>query len=1195
MAALGATVGGTFGLVNPDDPATWAVPDTSVTSVTAVVGPTTDLFSVDLQFTIQGLDCAAARATGDEPVLMFLDQTTGIDGLTGNPLTQHIDPDDPTSALVEMGSRGGDAGQTLRPCDDGVVNPDGTMTVTTDHQHALQMFTPPGKPQRNLPMYPNEEIDVRAAVVWEGGQLPGTDQVWHPVVMPTVPLWLGVGDGYTSAVRQASAQCPWYQSTTNAAISGSSCVGFNTKPASWIQSAVDGVNAKLGVAADWRVVPDVIATETTTAAALASDSNPQILAMHTKLADHGAHDAQRIPADGTDPVTYHQPGSWNWIGVSAGLRDSGIIDSLLSDTLPTELKVTAAQSTTAFSTDPRNVRGWYRSHALTAEGQTPTAGAMNPWSPAVATGTAYKQQDCPRIENVPSLLVSNPATGTLTARGQAIRDGVENVYSEAKAVAASTGSTVNIVELQYPYFSELAAQTVGGYTTPCQAIVKSAVDALDTAASLSAHADVVQVDLRTTLGTYPTGTVTAANNPATRTEDAIQLRKPYGFPYLSDGGSGNVGQAVVNALYPRRPEVVYSYDHDPVGAGAYGPDAWFNSTVTVHWMGSDPDSNRTWSFPDTVIAKGAAGAEGKVTLDAPIACKTATLCSDPYQVDVFTDFTAPQAHVAVTDPTSHQPVDGVVIGGTTWYGQKVNLDWVVDADVNPTDPNGAVSDVDPTVAVPPTVTVNEGANQTFWNGLSPQPAQATTLCDQALNCRLLPATVSVDLTAPTLSLAPSASVLVHENADGSSNVLYNPTLVPDLKLTWTASDGAGSGVVAQPDVITVDNATGTKTYTRPPVCDRVGHCTDVPPVTVEASLTAAAVPTITGQAGGSTVNGWYHADVPVTWTVNALPGAALDAPSLITAEGASSSVTGTVTDAGGTATDVVTVKLDKTKPQVTGITGVIPGTVYTKANAPVAGELGCTASDSLSGVASCSATLVGAPVPLSTSPYDVPAARYTVRAVATDVAGNVSAEQTFTYVVQGIDLAGSGRMTGSATLRSLTYGTVTASFTLRCDGSPNQLTVKWKGNKSFTLDRIVTTGDPSSSTGYASWCWASGSNTKPHAPLDSLRMVGEGHLKDGTPATIDFSLLDRSDARGKILDLARFTVRTKTSDVLQMTTEGLITDGNVQAHAATGIGTNDNGRPNGWNGHTDHPASVASSASTRDSKYRQAKAKGSHR
>ena len=81
----------------------------------------------------------------------------------------------------------------------------------------------------------------------------------------------------------------------------------------------------------------------------------------------------------------------------------------------------------------------------------------------------------------------------------------------------------------------------------------------------------------------------------------------------------------------------------------------------------------------------------------------------------------------------------------------------------------------------------------------------------------------------------------------------------------------------------------------------------VPKVKVEASLTAAQAPTITGAPTTQPNSaGWYNTDVPVAWTVDALPGAALSTPGVITTEGATSSVLGSVTDPGGTATSTVT-------------------------------------------------------------------------------------------------------------------------------------------------------------------------------------------------------------------------------------------------------------------------------------------------
>ena len=143
-------------------------------------------------------------------------------------------------------------------------------------------------------------------------------------------------------------------------------------------------------------------------------------------------------------------------------------------------------------------------------------------------------------------------------------------------------------------------------------------------------------------------------------------------------------------------------------------------------------------------------------------------------------------------------------------------------------------------------------------------------------------------------------------------------------------------------------------------------------------------PTITSAVTSGTQgsNGWYTGPVTVTSTCgdNLSGVATCPSPAVLYANGANTA-TGTVTDkAGNTATAVVDgIRIDQEKPTLTTAGVNVAGATYTLGAVPAAT---CTATDSVSGLASCAVKVTGG--------NSNGTGTFTWTATATDKAGNTT-------------------------------------------------------------------------------------------------------------------------------------------------------------------------------------------------------------
>ncbi len=199
----------------------------------------------------------------------------------------------------------------------------------------------------------------------------------------------------------------------------------------------------------------------------------------------------------------------------------------------------------------------------------------------------------------------------------------------------------------------------------------------------------------------------------------------------------------------------------------------------------------------------------------------------------------------------------------------------------------------------------------------------------------------------------------------------------DVTVTFTAKDddkGSGVASVSAPVKVTAETSGQVVTGTAKDTAGNVGTDT----VTVKLDKTA---PAISGAitAGTKTASGWYSGPVTVTFTCSdALSGVATCPDPVILSANGANTANGTATDkAGNTATVSVSgINIDQEKPTLTTADVNVQGGTFTLGTAPAAT---CTATDSFSGVASCSVKVTG---------------------------GNANGVGTFTYTATAVDKVG---------------------------------------------------------------------------------------------------------------------------------------------------------------------------------------------
>lgn len=477
---------------------------------------------------------------------------------------------------------------------------------------------------------------------------------------------------------------------------------------------------------------------------------------------------------------------------------------------------------------------------------------------------------------------------------------------------------------------------------------------------------------------------------------------------------------------------------DPNGAG------WYNGDVTVKWVGDDALSQID---PATQPADSKITGEGSKLGAGPVTIKDkAGNTSDAASVsEIKIDRTAPVIGGA---PTSKP-------NGAGWYKDSVTVDWSC------TDPKLADGTDGSAVAVCPTSKVikGDGANQSVTSdpatdlagnvaagktigGINIDGTAPSTTSNNkctATNGYCTGSTADVVLTATDQANLSGVKEIHYSVDGGTEQVIAGATTTVSVPLTgsgagtvkYWAVDNAGNVETSNNVSLKWDNIAPTVTHTLSPAANAAGWNTAdttvtfsakdddkgsgvdtssvTAPVTISQETAGQAVtgtakdtagnvgtdsvtvkldktkPTITGAitSGKTGNNGWYTGPVTVTFTCDdALSGVATcPDPMVLTVNGDNNIASGTATDkAGNTATATLSgIKIDQEKPTLTTAGVNVQGGTFTLGSVPAAT---CTATDSFSGVASCTVTVSGG------NASGVGTWNYT--ATATDKAGNTS-------------------------------------------------------------------------------------------------------------------------------------------------------------------------------------------------------------
>jgi len=470
-----------------------------------------------------------------------------------------------------------------------------------------------------------------------------------------------------------------------------------------------------------------------------------------------------------------------------------------------------------------------------------------------------------------------------------------------------------------------------------------------------------------------------------------------------------------------------------VGVPADGNGAgWHQGDVTVTWVGDDALSGiepATQPAPSTITGEGSNLGAGPVTIK-----DTAGNTSDPASVSgIKIDRTAPVvAGAATTSPNA-----------AGWYRNEVVVDFRCTDALSgvaycPTSKllksDGADQSVtsDPAKDVAGNVSAGKTVGGINIDGAAPTTSANNTCTPENGYCKgdtadvVLTATdqaglsgvkeirYSIDGGAEQVAASSSTTVQVPLSGSGAGTIKYwavdnagnaetanaialkwdniaptvSHSLSPapnaddwnnsDVTVTFTAKDddkGSGVAGVTGPVTVSTETAGQVVTGTAKDTAGNVG--TDS--VTVKLDKTRPTISGAVTSGGTKTASGWYAGPVTVTFTCtdNLSRVATCPDPVVLSANGANTA-TGTATDkAGNTATATVSgIQIDQEKPTLTTADVNVQGQTYTLGAVPAAT---CTATDSFSGVASCSVKVAG---------------------------GNASGVGTFAWTATAIDKAG---------------------------------------------------------------------------------------------------------------------------------------------------------------------------------------------
>jgi hypothetical protein len=370
--------------------------------------------------------------------------------------------------------------------------------------------------------------------------------------------------------------------------------------------------------------------------------------------------------------------------------------------------------------------------------------------------------------------------------------------------------------------------------------------------------------------------------------------------------AGNSASASVQHLRIDRtpPSITGAATTSPNGNG------WYNDDVTVHWTCTDGLSG---------IAAGACPPDRTISGDGSNLSATASV-SD--QAGNTTSATVSGIKIDRTAPSTD------ISAPSGWHNTNATVT------LSATDNLSVVAATHYTVNGSP---VQTGTSVTF-------DAEGTYdldvwSVDNAGNVEShKSAQVLIDKTAPTIAhtQAPAA------NANGWNNT--------DVTITFTCTDSGGSGIASCTAPIT-ETHEGKDQPEPGTAADHAGNsATDPATVSIDKSD-----PTISGAPDrAANDNGWYNADVTVTFTCDdqaGLSGVKSCSTPVTLGEGASQPASGTTTDAAGNSasTTVSGINVDQTAPTLSGAatTGPNANGWY---NGPVTVHWTCADQAGLSGI-----------------------------------------------------------------------------------------------------------------------------------------------------------------------------------------------------------------------------------------------------
>jgi large repetitive protein len=289
-----------------------------------------------------------------------------------------------------------------------------------------------------------------------------------------------------------------------------------------------------------------------------------------------------------------------------------------------------------------------------------------------------------------------------------------------------------------------------------------------------------------------------------------------------------------------------------------------------------------------------------------------------------------------------------------------------------------------------------------------QPVTGSAL-DNAGNTATDPATVSIDKTKPTITVA--------RDRGPNGNGWYKA----DVTATFTCAD-ALSGVASCSTPQTIgEGANQSATGSVTDAADNRASVTDTPINVDKTSPTITGAPTTSPNA-----DGWYNDDVTIHWTCSdALSGIAGTCPadSVITGSGAALTATASVSDKAGNTTVATSapVKIDRLAPQTTS------DAPATWQNSDVTVHF--SAVDDLSGVKNTFVTVNGGS-PLIASGVTISTEGETVLQFwSTDVAGNAELAHTVSVLIDKTKPAIVGSRTPAANANGWNNSDVAVDFT----------------------------------------------------------------------------------------------------------------------------------------------------------------------